>query len=85
MITIYFLTAIVFSSDRAAVNKTRGSGVLIALSSRVRSFKSRYDLESCDECVWVEITTSNGLNLLTGNPYFLPTLNLKLLLIIFAF
>jgi hypothetical protein len=54
------------------VNKTRAGGVLIALSSRVRSFKRRYDLESCDECVWVEIPTSDGLNLLTGNHYFLP-------------
>jgi hypothetical protein len=62
----------VFRSDRASVNKTRGGGVLIALSSRVRSHKHRYDLEYCDECVWIEIPTLDGLNLLIGNHYFPP-------------
>jgi hypothetical protein len=52
--------------------QNRGGGVLIALSSRVRSYKRRYDLESCDECVWVEIPTSDGLNLIIGNHYFPP-------------
>ncbi|PNF33451.1 hypothetical protein B7P43_G03353 [Cryptotermes secundus] len=37
-----------FRSDRASVSKTRGGGVLTALSSRIRSCKRRYDLESCD-------------------------------------
>jgi hypothetical protein len=41
-----------FRSDRASVNNARGGGVLIALSSRVRACKRKYDLESCDECVW---------------------------------
>jgi hypothetical protein len=57
----------VFRSDRAFVNKTCGGGVLIDLSSRVRSYKRRYDLEYCDECVWVEIPNLDRLNLLIGN------------------
>jgi hypothetical protein len=68
----YILIATVFHSDRASVNKTRGSGVLIALSSRVRSCKCRYDLESCDGCVWVEIPNFDGLNFLIRNHYFPP-------------
>jgi hypothetical protein len=75
----------VFRSDRSSVIKTRGVGVLIALSSRVRSHKRRYDLDSCDECVLVEMPTYDGLNLLIGNHYFPLTLNLKLLLITFDF
>jgi hypothetical protein len=39
----------VFRSDRASVNETRGGGVLIALSSRVRSYKRRYGLEFYDD------------------------------------
>jgi hypothetical protein len=62
----------VFLSDMAAVNKTRGRGILIALRSRVRSRKDRYVLESCDECVWVEIPTSDGLNFLIVNHYIPP-------------
>jgi hypothetical protein len=62
----------VFRSDRASVNTTRGGEVLIALSSRVRSYKRRYDLEFYDECVWVEIPTLDSLNLLIGNHYFPP-------------
>jgi hypothetical protein len=76
---------IVFRSDRASVNMTCGGRVLIALSSRVRSYKHICDLESCDECVWVEIPTSDSLNLLVGNHYFPPALNLKTLLATFAF
>jgi hypothetical protein len=61
-----------FLYDRESVNKTRGGGVLNALSSRFRSYKRRYDLEYCDECVWVEIPTLGGLNFLIGNHYLLP-------------
>jgi hypothetical protein len=46
--------------------------VLTELSSSIRSFKRRYDLESYDECVWVEIPTLDSLHLLIGNHYF-PT------------
>jgi hypothetical protein len=62
----------VFHSDRVCTNKSRGGGVLIALSPRVRSCKRRCDLESLEECVWVEIPTNDGLNLLIGNHYFSP-------------
>jgi hypothetical protein len=55
-----------------SANKTRGGGVLIALSSRIRSFKRRYDLELYDECVWVQLPTLDSLNLLIGNQYFPP-------------
>jgi hypothetical protein len=65
----------VFRSDRASANKTRGGGALSALSSRVPAYKRRYYLESCDECVLVEVPTSDGLNLLIGNHYFPLTLN----------
>jgi hypothetical protein len=46
--------------------------VLIALLPRVRSCKRRCDLESFDECVWSEIPTYDGLNLLIGIRYFPP-------------
>jgi hypothetical protein len=72
MITLYFLIAIVFRSDRASANKTHGAGVLIALSSRVRPYNCRYDLESCGECVWVEISTSDCFNSTIGNHLFPP-------------
>jgi hypothetical protein len=47
---------------------TSGGGIHIALSSRVRSYKRRYDLEYCDECVWVEIPL-DGFNFFIGNHY----------------
>jgi hypothetical protein len=62
----------VLRSERPSVNKTLGGGVLIALSSRVRSYKRRHNLEYCEECVWVEIPTLDGFNLLIGNHYFPP-------------
>jgi hypothetical protein len=40
----------VLRSDRVPVNKTRGGGVLIALSSKVRFYKRWCDLEFCEEC-----------------------------------
>jgi hypothetical protein len=62
----------VLRSDRVSANKTGGGGVLIALSSRIRSFKRRYDLQLYDECVWLELPTMDSLNLLIGNHYFPP-------------
>jgi hypothetical protein len=44
----------------------------MALSSRIRSLERRYDLESYDECVWIEISTLDTINLLIGNHYFSP-------------
>jgi hypothetical protein len=46
--------------------------IIIIISSKIRSFKRRHDLESYDECVWVEIPTLDSLNLLIGNHYFPP-------------
>jgi hypothetical protein len=69
----------------ASVNKTRRGEVLIALSSRVHSCKRRYDLESRDECVWVEMSTFGSRNLPIVNHYFPLTLNLKSLIITFDF
>jgi hypothetical protein len=46
-------------SDWESVNDTHDGSVLIALSSRVHSYKCHYCLESCDECTWVEIPTSD--------------------------
>jgi hypothetical protein len=57
----------VFRSDWVSANKKRGGGVLTALSSRIRSFKRRYDLEFYDECVWIENPTLDSINLLIGN------------------
>jgi hypothetical protein len=49
----------------------------VAVSTHCLSFGSRYikhrkDLEFCEECVWVEIPTLDGFNLLIGNHYFSP-------------
>jgi hypothetical protein len=62
----------VFRSDRDCAKKTRGGGVLTATSSSIPSYKRRRDLESWDECVWIEIPTYHGPNLLIGNHYFPP-------------
>jgi hypothetical protein len=75
----------VFRSDRICANKTRGGGVLIALSPRVRSCKRRCDLESLEEFVWVEIPTYDGLNLLIGNHYFLPDTKPEIITNYFSF
>jgi hypothetical protein len=62
----------VFRSGRDCAQKTRGGGVLTAISSTVRYCKRRRDLESWEECVWIEVPTHDGLNLLIGNHYFPP-------------
>jgi hypothetical protein len=49
-----------------------GGGVVTVLSHTIYSFKCRHDLESCDECVLVEIPTYDGLNLLIGTRYSPP-------------
>jgi hypothetical protein len=60
----------IFRSYRVSSSKSRGGGVLIAVSSRFRAFKRRDDLQFYEECVWVEISTQNNRNLLIGNHYF---------------
>jgi hypothetical protein len=74
----------IFYSDRVSSTKSRGGGVLIAISSRVNTFKCTYDLQLYEECIWVEISTQNGRSLLTGNHYFPPDINWTLFLIIFV-
>ncbi|PNF43033.1 hypothetical protein B7P43_G08782 [Cryptotermes secundus] len=69
----------VLRSDRMSANKTRGGGVLTALSSKIRSFKRRCDLESYNECVWVEIPTLDNQNLIIGNHYFSPDTKLEVI------
>jgi hypothetical protein len=41
----------VFRSDSYSIKKSRGGGVLIALSLGGHSFKRRNDLELCEECL----------------------------------
>jgi hypothetical protein len=63
-----------------------GGGVVTVLSHTIYSFKCRHDLESCDECVLVEIPTYDGLNLLIGTCYSPPLiLNLNIFLVTFSF
>jgi hypothetical protein len=56
--------------ETVSAYKTCDDRVLIALTSRVRSCKCKCYLESCDECVWLEIPILDTLNLLTANHYF---------------
>ncbi|PNF21153.1 hypothetical protein B7P43_G05118, partial [Cryptotermes secundus] len=53
-------------------NKVRGGGVLTAITASLGSCSHRYDLELCSECVWVEVPTVDGINMLIGNHYFNP-------------
>ena len=73
-----------FGSDGLCTNKTLGA-VLIAVTSTVSAFKCRYCLEFCDEWVWVEVSTSEGLTLLTENQYFLPDSKAEIISIHFYF
>ena len=41
----------IFLSDRVSSSKSRGGSVLIAVSSKPRACKRRYDLQFYDECV----------------------------------
>lgn len=47
----------IFLPNRASSTKSRGTAVLIAVSSRVRTFKNKYELRFYDKCVWLEIST----------------------------
>jgi hypothetical protein len=62
----------VYRSDRDCHTKSRGGGALIAISEADFGVKRRLDLEFFQECVWVEITLTDGRNLLIGNHYFTP-------------
>jgi hypothetical protein len=62
-------------------NTKRGGGVLTGVYKSFRGVKRRYDLETADECVWVEIPVHDNYSLLIGN-YFQPDCDVKLLKII---
>jgi hypothetical protein len=49
-----------------------GGGVLIAVSNLIQGVKRRHDLETTNECVWIEIPVRDSFNLLIGNHYFPP-------------
>jgi len=58
--TVSFL---VFRADRVSAEKTRGEGILVAVSD------GRTGLERAEECVCVEIPSSDDFILLVGNQY----------------
>jgi hypothetical protein len=68
----------VYCSDRDCHIKLRGGGTLIAVSEAVFGAKRRSDLEFFQECVWVEITVTDGRNLLIGNHYFSPDMKVDI-------
>jgi hypothetical protein len=53
----------VLRADRDHLNShtTRGGGVLIALSNLLQGVMRRHDLETTEECVWIEIPVSDNL------------------------
>jgi hypothetical protein len=53
--------------------------VLVAVSKSFRGVKRRYDQETINECVWVEITVADNNNLLIGNHYFAPDCDVKII------
>jgi hypothetical protein len=61
---------LVYRADRVSVVKSCGGGTLIAISNNVSGVVHRADLELVEECMWVEIPTVDGINLLIGNHYF---------------
>jgi hypothetical protein len=62
-ITIYFLLGTQFTG-LTRQNKTRVGGVLTAIGTSLGSCSSK--------CVWVEIPTADGINVLIGYHYFKP-------------
>jgi hypothetical protein len=65
--------------DYLTSNTKRGGGVLVAISKSFRGVKRRYNLETTDECVWVEMTVADNNNLLIRNHYFAPDCNLNII------
>jgi hypothetical protein len=65
-------TYLVYSADRVSAAKSRGGCSLIAISNSVSGVVRRADLELVEECVWIEMSTTDGYNLLIGNHYFAP-------------
>lgn len=52
----------------------QGRGVLIAIDSSLMSHH-RFDYESYSECLWFQVRTANGVNLIIGIYYFPPIVN----------
>jgi ubiquitin C-terminal hydrolase len=48
--------------DYSTSNTKRGGGLLIEVSKSFRRVRRRYDLETADECVWVEIPATDNFN-----------------------
>ncbi|PNF15466.1 hypothetical protein B7P43_G17549 [Cryptotermes secundus] len=69
----------VYRSDRPYINKVRGGGALTAITASLGSCRRRYDLELCSECVWVEVPSADGINMLIGNHYFSPYTKLEVI------
>ena len=61
-----------------------GEVLIIAVSSKFRGFKWRYDLQLYEECVWVELPILDGGYLLIFNHYFPPNAWSKLHLTTFC-
>jgi hypothetical protein len=62
----------VYRSDRDFHTNVHGGGALIADSEADFGLKHRSDLEYFQEYARVEITVTDGRNLLIGNHYFSP-------------
>jgi hypothetical protein len=54
-----------------------GGTVLIVVSQSFCGVRRRYDVETADECVWIEIPATDNFNLLIGNHYFAPDCDIK--------
>jgi hypothetical protein len=65
-------TYLVYRTDKVSAVKSCGGSTLTATSDSVGGVVRRTDFELFEECVWVEMPTTDGLNLLIGNHYFAP-------------
>jgi hypothetical protein len=65
-------TYLVYRADRVSATKSHGRGTLIATSNSSSGVVRRADLELVEECVCLNIPTTDGYNLLIGNHYFPP-------------
>lgn len=61
------------------MHKSRGGGALIAISNTVSGATRGPDLEFFPESVWVEITLSDGRDLLISNHYFAPDIKVDVI------
>lgn len=66
-------------------NNSHGGGVLIAIKSRFCGSKWRYDLHFYKKCLWVELPSSNGVDLINGKHDFPPDSSPNIILNYFSF